>query len=140
MAQHVRMGVNPETGQPAGFADDVLQRIHAQRAAAFGLEHVETRDLLMQLAQVAQFVAVHRVRAVLTALDPGDADHAGVQIDLAPAQADGFAGPQPVAGDQAHQHLVAERVAPALAGGRDQLVGLGGPQMAPRSDFRLLAR
>ena len=66
---------------------------------------------------------------------------AGVQaVDLRPAHADGFAGAQAVAVDQAEKHAVAERIPPALAGRLDHTAGFGRPEIAAIRYFRLFAR
>ena len=66
------MDLDVQLRDPARLPDDILQRVHRQRTAALGLEHVEAGDLLAQLTQVAQLVAVEAVRAVDAALEPGD--------------------------------------------------------------------
>ena len=100
MPQHVRMRLDIQPGQLACFPDDVLQGVDRKRAAALGLEHIAAADLLAQFAQVAQFVAIEAVRAVDAALQPDDVECAGVEVELRPAQADGFAGSQAMAIDR----------------------------------------
>jgi hypothetical protein len=67
-------------------------------------------------------------------------ESAGIQVELRPAQADGFAGAQTMAVDQADQNAVAERVTAALAGGFDQPARFIGPKIAAIRYFRLFAR
>src|SRR6185312_1839982 len=101
---------------------------------------VKSADVLAELTQVAQLVAIEAVRAVDAALEPGDVERAGVQIHLRPAHANGLAGTQAMAIDDAEQHAVAERIASALAGRLDQPARFVGPEIAAIGYFRLFAR
>jgi hypothetical protein len=47
--------------------------------------------------QGTQFVAIKAVRAVDAALEPDDVEGAGVEVELRPTEADGFAGSQAMA-------------------------------------------
>jgi hypothetical protein len=68
MAQHVRVCLNVQFRQDACFLHHVLQGIRTQRPAAFRLEYIEPGDLLAQLAEILQLIAVQAVGGVLLPL------------------------------------------------------------------------
>jgi hypothetical protein len=82
MAQHVWVHIHVQSCLTASLADDIVESIDAQRPAPLGLEHIQPRHQLAQLAQVPQFVSVEAVRAFVASLDAGYVNDTLVEVDL----------------------------------------------------------
>jgi hypothetical protein len=126
-----------QTGLLAGLSHDVLQRADAQGPAALSGEHIRAVRRTPQLAQVTQFVAVHRMRAVFAHLAATDGNRALVQVQMVPAQIAGFRRAQAMPVDQADKDTISFGVSATLAGGCDQTVSLVGRQVQSFINFAL---
>jgi len=88
MPKHMWMDVKSEVGRHRSLTDNPGNHVCADRSAPLANENEWTIAELPQLPQSGNFIAIERVRAVPTTLDPLDVEGLGsgaVQIQLRPA-------------------------------------------------------
>ena len=136
MSELVRMDRPSEAGRLADRCQRLAEPGRGHRAAALGLkDELSLGPVAPQLAQSTDLGATQRLRRGTPVLQPGDVQDPGAEVDLRPGERAELRDPQAVGKGDEDRRGVALTVAPALPGGLDQLLDLGGCQMLARPDL-----